>query len=89
MLDTYNTHRAMDPMAEFLAQLTLDTSWLDDETSSEPVGWFGRVGRRIVHQTPQGFVNSETYDTEAMAVATMEDISRANNRWYDDQFQTS
>jgi hypothetical protein len=77
MQSTYQSHRAEHPFAEFLAQLTLDSSWVDQEASSEVAGWFGRVGRRIVHQTPQGFLNYDKFDTDADAIEVMDVLERS------------
>ena len=62
-----------DAFAGFLYQLSLDRSWLDDEQGSvtDEGYWIGRIGRHILYESDQGFVDRYSFETADAAVEEM------------------
>lgn len=67
MRNNYNTHRAMTPFAEYVAQVSLDGAFFDDEFAMFDGSYYGLFGRRIFIQDSQGFVEVSKFDTTADA----------------------
>lgn len=57
-------------LAEALYEVSLDTSWLDEDYGyGDGGGWFGRIGRFLVSEDSQGFFDYADYETEDAAHA--------------------
>lgn len=48
----------------------------DDEawSSTDGIGWIGRIGRRVIEENPQGFVTCERFKQESVAIAWFDSV---------------
>lgn len=71
MRDTYNTHRASHPLAEFIATKAMDGAFYDDEAIVGDT-FYGRVGKRIIIHDSQGFIDLVNFDSAEEALIAID-----------------
>jgi len=62
MFNTYNTHRATHPLAEYISQKSMSGAYFDEDAVT-PDGYYGRVGRRVFFADTYGFLSVTAYST--------------------------
>lgn len=68
MREQYDSHRASHPLAEYVAQRSLDGAFFDEDEGLPDGSYVGRVGRRLLVIDSQGFIDLRTYDNENEAI---------------------
>jgi hypothetical protein len=87
MRDQFTSHRAAHPLAEYVAQQSLEQGYFDDEEGLPDGSFIGRIGKRVLIIDSQGFLYLHQYAdvAEAKTDYDMYTISEMEDMEYDDE----
>lgn len=79
-----------DPMAEYLWRLSLDSSFLDEDTGDvySSIGWCARFGKRILHVDDVGFVDCVRYASADDAILAFGMLQDEYDIWSDEEIDS-